>query len=432
MANIVKLGGGGGSSTLITKSITQNGTYNAVDDSADGYSSVAVDVLSGDVLGVAFEDTLTAGQISTTSAYATATFDDISDYKYLFIKIYDTVGGTDYVAYRGVAVEAIPVSGNYVFTVELHRTITLALTRTSISSTQYGGDYYNIYADIVATKNEVFDTDYENAYVNISELDLYYTKNVTTPTITRASDYECSFSFTDQSASGYEQCSFSLPMTKGIYVAEIYATVNKNTGLTSQYTWGIYSTNTEAWSKPTNANMVSGYSTYVPFDRTDTNEHYYEIPINVLDDRTIYICFGMADDNGQNATVTVRSLKIRKAEYVETGVDYIESWTLKSQNSTTTVPTITTHITYTDGNISAFEVKENAGNANVVCGDVTTYIGDASSYLWKATATDDMTYRIYDIVNDTLSELRTATNGDVIVSGGSISSPYCVEIRRYS
>lgn len=36
--------GGGSSATLITKTITENGTYNASDDSADGYSSVTVDV----------------------------------------------------------------------------------------------------------------------------------------------------------------------------------------------------------------------------------------------------------------------------------------------------------------------------------------------------------------------------------------------------
>ena len=35
---------GGGSSTLITKTITQNGTYDAEDDNADGYSSVTVNV----------------------------------------------------------------------------------------------------------------------------------------------------------------------------------------------------------------------------------------------------------------------------------------------------------------------------------------------------------------------------------------------------
>ena len=36
--------GGGGSATLITKTITENGTYNASSDSADGYSSVTVNV----------------------------------------------------------------------------------------------------------------------------------------------------------------------------------------------------------------------------------------------------------------------------------------------------------------------------------------------------------------------------------------------------
>ncbi len=38
------LGGGGSTPTLITKAITENGTYSAEDDSADGYSEVEVDV----------------------------------------------------------------------------------------------------------------------------------------------------------------------------------------------------------------------------------------------------------------------------------------------------------------------------------------------------------------------------------------------------
>lgn len=37
----------GGGSTLITKTITQNGTYDAQDDNADGYSSVTVNVSGG-------------------------------------------------------------------------------------------------------------------------------------------------------------------------------------------------------------------------------------------------------------------------------------------------------------------------------------------------------------------------------------------------
>lgn len=38
---------GGGGSTLITKTITTNGTYTAEDDNADGYSEVTVDVSGG-------------------------------------------------------------------------------------------------------------------------------------------------------------------------------------------------------------------------------------------------------------------------------------------------------------------------------------------------------------------------------------------------
>lgn len=41
---------GGGSATLITKSITQNGTYNASSDNADGYSKVTVNVSGGEVV----------------------------------------------------------------------------------------------------------------------------------------------------------------------------------------------------------------------------------------------------------------------------------------------------------------------------------------------------------------------------------------------
>lgn len=40
-------GGGGGSATLITKTIIQNGIYNAFDDNADGYSQVTVSTSGG-------------------------------------------------------------------------------------------------------------------------------------------------------------------------------------------------------------------------------------------------------------------------------------------------------------------------------------------------------------------------------------------------
>ena len=47
MSNIIKLGGGGSSSVIVSKTITQNGTYNASADSADGYNPVIVNVSGG-------------------------------------------------------------------------------------------------------------------------------------------------------------------------------------------------------------------------------------------------------------------------------------------------------------------------------------------------------------------------------------------------
>jgi len=112
------------------------------------------------------------------------------------------------------------------------------------------------------------------------------------------------------------------------------------------------------------------------------------------------------------------------------GIDYIESWILKS-GSSDSVPTIVSHSEYTDGNISSFDVKQQPGGSSVVNGDITTYIGGDSNWLWRATATAAMTYRIFDVNAQTLGPLLTAAAGDVIVSNGDLNT-FCVEIRRYS
>lgn len=62
-------GGGGGSATLITKSITANGTYDASDDNADGYSSVTVNVPVGGGIGTLL-NTTSIGTVNTTSTQA--------------------------------------------------------------------------------------------------------------------------------------------------------------------------------------------------------------------------------------------------------------------------------------------------------------------------------------------------------------------------
>jgi len=156
-------------------------------------------------------------------------------------------------------------------------------------------------------------------YADISSFAFYFKRNTTQPTVTKISDYEFAFTFTDQNASGYELCSFSTPLSPGLYVAEIYATVNKNTGISSNYLWGVYSSYRSAdaqlnaaYPKIVSGIDITGFSTYVPFDRSDTNEHYYEVPIKIPSNgTTCFICVGTSDDNGVNATITVSSLKIR-------------------------------------------------------------------------------------------------------------------------
>lgn len=110
------------------------------------------------------------------------------------------------------------------------------------------------------------------------------------------------------------------------------------------------------------------------------------------------------------------------------GVDYLESWII-SNSSTTNV----SHIEYnTDGIITDFINYPQPGNTTRVLGDVSTYIGASSNWLWQVTATADMTYRIFDVVNNTVTELRTATANTVILNNIPSSGDYIYEIRRYS
>lgn len=65
-------GGGGSSATLITKTISANGTYSAEDDSADGYSEVTVNVPSGasNVVTGTFKGTTTGAAMDVDLNYS--------------------------------------------------------------------------------------------------------------------------------------------------------------------------------------------------------------------------------------------------------------------------------------------------------------------------------------------------------------------------
>lgn len=98
---------------------------------------------------------LSNGVISTDSAYATASFSDVSDYSYLLIRIRDTVSSVDYRA--DLLVKVSDIDSGITLYPTVHRQITISLTTTSISTTNYSGSYYYIYADIVALEDNPFD-----------------------------------------------------------------------------------------------------------------------------------------------------------------------------------------------------------------------------------------------------------------------------------
>ena len=63
-------GGGGGGSTLIPKTITENGVYNASSDNADGYDVVTVNVPEKNTLDEYFADTLEVANIPSATSIA--------------------------------------------------------------------------------------------------------------------------------------------------------------------------------------------------------------------------------------------------------------------------------------------------------------------------------------------------------------------------
>lgn len=106
------------------------------------------------------DDILTAGQVSTTSDYATANFNDISEYTYIFIKFYYEYEGVTKQFYTGLSVSDIPVNSYLDFTVTAESPVNILsarITRTSVALRHYSGAYRNIYCDIKGIKLPIWD-----------------------------------------------------------------------------------------------------------------------------------------------------------------------------------------------------------------------------------------------------------------------------------
>lgn len=108
--------------------------------------------------GITVDDILTNGQISTTSAYATANYSDISDYTYLFITVKYNYNGTDITLNTATTVEQITISGNALdFRINTPNIgiLDVRLTKTSVTGRSYGGSWRDIYIDIKGTKDNI-------------------------------------------------------------------------------------------------------------------------------------------------------------------------------------------------------------------------------------------------------------------------------------
>lgn len=151
-----------GNDETLKATVGQVGDYIADEQTHPGLNTLAKDLIGAinEIVagggGASLSTVLSNGVISTDSAYATANFSDISNYKYIFIRIRDTVNGVDYDDFIGLKVSKIVDAQTYNLTMNLHTAIKISITPTSIRSTQYSGNYYYIYADIVATDSEIF------------------------------------------------------------------------------------------------------------------------------------------------------------------------------------------------------------------------------------------------------------------------------------
>lgn len=110
--------------------------------------------------GASFDKVLEAGQISTTAgsgSYLTATFEDISSYKTVIVKVYDTVSDIEYIDYIACNPETLSSYRDY--TMRLHPAggnIYVRVTTTTITCTSYSGPWQNVFVDIIATNEDIF------------------------------------------------------------------------------------------------------------------------------------------------------------------------------------------------------------------------------------------------------------------------------------
>ena len=157
-----------GSATLITKNITANGTYNASSDSADGYSSVTVNVSGGgglvyetgtwtpttDISGptISFQNAHTEAPVFVMISDATGSYDDTTHTCQSFVygdwekafgtTINPSTSSSQYALYRGVYRASNATAYSNTGTIFISRTSAEAYVNSSRFVPSIGSGYY--------------------------------------------------------------------------------------------------------------------------------------------------------------------------------------------------------------------------------------------------------------------------------------------------
>ena len=107
--------------------------------------------IGGNGGGGGAETVLNNGQVSTTSSYVTANFNDVSNLSTLVLRFKYENNGTPYEAVEAVNVNDIPVGSSYQFGIyylPVVEQLVGNITRTSITLTSYRGAWRDVYVDI--------------------------------------------------------------------------------------------------------------------------------------------------------------------------------------------------------------------------------------------------------------------------------------------
>ena len=128
-----------GGGTLISKTITENGTYNAADDNADGYDVVTVSVPEKNTLDEYFSDTLEVANIPSTTEIPTSFFELHRNLVNVIMPNVTNIGTFAFNKCTSLALTSLPNGvtniGGYAF----NRCTSLALTSLPNGVTNIGG-----------------------------------------------------------------------------------------------------------------------------------------------------------------------------------------------------------------------------------------------------------------------------------------------------